>query len=748
MGVDINAYRSTVGLFNGRYENCNFADMKYCPFTETKYYSKSKWLRYQRFLLSTRSVRKSRSSINNIIGASIIISMMLLMSGDIHRNPGPNVMHKDISICHINVRSINATDRLCHIKCDIAPYFDIVTVSETWLSLKHDTNNYILPGFQTPFRRDRIVGAIGYGGVLAWVSDKISCKRRADLENPEIESMWLEVRSNNNKFYLCVIYRAESNTDETFWDILQTQVELCKLEAKPRILIAGDLNADFLTYHGDKLKQFAFINEMDILIEEPTRVTQQSSTVLDQFVSNMAQCIHNVRVLAPFSYNDHSTVALDLVFRIAKQQSYKRLMWDYKNTDFALFRSELENTDFNDIFALDDVDKVCETWTNRLLEIAKRTILNKFVRIRTNDKPWYSNELRKLRRKKDHVHSQAKKHNTDASWSKFRFLRNEYYRKIKDAQEIFESQKYDKLCDESNTNSRKWWSLIKQVYKSNETYQSIPPLEDDGETVTESSRKATLFNLFFSKASTIDDHDRHTPDLGRIFQDDNNLEEIDITEQDVADQIKGLDTSKAYGPDLVPPKILKEGGDIIVNHLTKLFKLTLRKMTIPKLWKQANVIPIYKKDKRTIVNNYRPISLLSVVSKVMERVIFKYVYNHLHDNFILSTYQSGFLPGRSTVTQLIEVYHSFCKSIDRNKEVRVIFLDISKAFDRVWHKGLLYKLQKCGISGNILGWFSNYLSNRQQRVVIEGQFSEFIEINAGVPQRLCPWSTVIFIIHK
>ena len=222
--------------------------------------------------------------------------------------------------------------------------------------------------------------------------------------------------------------------------------------------------------------------------------------------------------------------------------------------------------------------------------------------------------------------------------------------------------------------------------------------------------------------------------MGRIFEDENNLEDINITEQDVVDQIKLLDSSKAYGPDLVPPKILKEGGEIIVKHLTKLFKLTVRKMTIPKLWKQANVIPIYKKDKRTIVNNYRPISLLSVVSKVMERVIFKYVYNHLHDNFILSTYQSGFLPGRSTVTQLIEVYHSFCKSIDRNKEVRVIFLDISKAFDRVWHKGLLHKLQKCGITGNILGWFSNYLSNRQQRVVIEGQFSEFIDINAGVPQ--------------
>jgi len=106
----------------------------------------------------------------------------------------------------------------------------------------------------------------------------------------------------------------------------------------------------------------------------------------------------------------------------------------------------------------------------------------------------------------------------------------------------------------------------------------------------------------------------------------------------------------------------------------------------------------------------------------------------LKENFIISVYQSGFLPGMSTVTQLIEVYHSFCKAVDEGKEIRVVFLDISKAFDKVWHKGLVYKLRRCGIHGRLLAWFIDYLTDRMQRVVINGQCSNWGSIGAGVPQ--------------
>ena len=118
----------------------------------------------------------------------------------------------------------------------------------------------------------------------------------------------------------------------------------------------------------------------------------------------------------------------------------------------------------------------------------------------------------------------------------------------------------------------------------------------------------------------------------------------------------------------------------------------------------------------------------------MEKVVFKHVYNYIKDNNLISPHQSGFKPGDSTVNQLSYLYHIFCEALDKKKDVRIVFCDISKAFDRVWHDGLLYKLHKFGIHGNLLNWFKDYLSNWKQRVLIRGQQSELGDIKAGVPQ--------------
>ena len=153
-----------------------------------------------------------------------------------------------------------------------------------------------------------------------------------------------------------------------------------------------------------------------------------------------------------------------------------------------------------------------------------------------------------------------------------------------------------------------------------------------------------------------------------------------------------------------------------------------------------------KKGEMSVVSNYRPMSLLNAESKVFERIVFKYLFNHLQDNKLLYSLESGFMPGDSTINQLTYLYNTFCQALDAGKEVRAVFCDISKAFDRVWHSGILHKLKAAGVTGEVLNWFKNYLTDRKQRVVFPNTTSDWTVIRAGVPQGSI-LGHLLFLLH-
>ena len=165
-------------------------------------------------------------------------------------------------------------------------------------------------------------------------------------------------------------------------------------------------------------------------------------------------------------------------------------------------------------------------------------------------------------------------------------------------------------------------------------------------------------------------------------------------------------------------------------------KIHLKHLLFPLNGKKGNIIPIFKKGDKQAVFNYRSISLLPIVSKIFERIIFDTIFNYINQNSFFNPNQSGFRPGDSCIHQLISITHDIHKSFDVNpsQEVRGLFLDISKAFDRVWDEGLLYKVKNFGIEGNLFELIESFLSNRSQRVTINGQSSNWLPIKAGVPQ--------------
>ena len=209
------------------------------------------------------------------------------------------------------------------------------------------------------------------------------------------------------------------------------------------------------------------------------------------------------------------------------------------------------------------------------------------------------------------------------------------------------------------------------------------------------------------------------------------LFEISTTQSEVENILVHLDAKKATGVDGIPARILKSRARELSMPLTKLFNLSFSLGEVPLIWKRANVTPVFKDNANEKVENCRCISLLSILGKCQERIIHRAIYTHVLP--FLTDWQHGFVKGRSRTTQLVLTHHMWSKALDGGLQVDAVFFDFAKAFD-VNHKILLHKLCNFGISGSLLAWRGDYLSNRKQRVVVDGKCPSWLNITSGVPQ--------------
>ena len=193
-----------------------------------------------------------------------------------------------------------------------------------------------------------------------------------------------------------------------------------------------------------------------------------------------------------------------------------------------------------------------------------------------------------------------------------------------------------------------------------------------------------------------------------------------------------LNNNKAHGPDGIPARLLTETSSQIAPSLCSLFNKSLRCCVLPDDWKLATIVPVHKRDEKSYVENYRPISLLPLISKVLERCIFHHIKHHVFQQ--INPIQHGFVPRKSCTTQLIEVFEQTGRKLDDGKQMDVIYLDMSKAFDKVSHAQLIRRLYDFGFRGNLLKWFTSYLSNRYQQTTVGGATSRPLAVTSGVPQ--------------
>ena len=251
--------------------------------------------------------------------------------------------------------------------------------------------------------------------------------------------------------------------------------------------------------------------------------------------------------------------------------------------------------------------------------------------------------------------------------------------------------------------------------------------------MSSASDKAKLFAEYFSKNSYLDDLGISFP----VFPSRTNLKlhNISVTPKMVKKVITNLGLSKASGLDCIPVVVLKNCEPELSYILAELFNKYLKESCFPHCWKVSSVVPVFKNvGERSAAKNYPPVSLLSVVSKVFEKLVNNRIVGHLEKCGLFSDFRYGFRSSRSTAYLHTVVSDRIATAFNRSGATRAVALDISKAFDRVWHARLLYKLRSYGISIQIFGLISSFLSNRRLRVVLDGKSSQEYPVNAGVPQ--------------
>jgi hypothetical protein len=413
-------------------------------------------------------------------------------------------------------------------------------------------------------------------------------------------------------------------------------------------------------------------------------------------------------------------------------------LYNYYKANYDSMLDDLNYINWDDILNQKSTDEAWGEFLNVLKELIEKHIPVRKNKIRKSQ-PWLNMEVRQTIKAKNKAWKEYKKNMSIENWNIFKRVRNEANRLVYKSKCDFEL----KIASEININPKQFWSYVKS---KNKKLNNFPNMYDtNGVVITADKEKANCFNRYFASVYTKENIDE-IPHL-EVRNEESYLDSIVITPAIVELQLQKLNTSKAAGPDNLHAKVLFELRTQICKPLSVIFNKSISEGKIPKDWKFANIKPIFKKGDKKQVSNYRPVSLTSICCKIMERLIRNHMIDFLETNKFLSNDQHGFRSGRSCTTQLLETLELWTNFIDNGMSVDCIYLDFAKAFDKVPHVKLVHKLKAYGFCGNLLKWLEDFLTNRQQRVVINNTQSKTELVTSGIPQGsvLGPTLFIIFI---
>lgn len=607
---------------------------------------------------------------------------------------------------------------------------DIFGITESKLNEKHPTSSFAIKGFHEPFRKDRTLNK--GGGILIYVKENVNCKRRSDLESDDLEHIWLEINQTNSKpFLLSILYRPP-DTKISWKNDFEINTEKVQLEDK-EIIILGDFNRD-LKNQGISQEWLGFISSIGLtqLIENPTRESNNAKTLIDHIYTDHPQNI--VWTLVPkLGLSDHYPIFCSRKInpKFSKNKHHLIKYRSFKNLNEQAFLNDILQTDWSPIFQENDVNISLQYFIDKFTIIIDKHAPQKQHRVKKAHQPeWINGEILDAMIERDRFKASGDMLN-------YKVLRNRVSTLIRMAK----CAVYEKKISEGQNNPNSIWKLFKEFRSPNSDKSYVQNLKVDEREIINSEEMSDEFNKFFtsiaanlkepippSKFTDIKDHvDSKVPE--HIF-----FNIPPIHEQRVHKMLLNLNTSKSTGLDDIGPKFLKLSANIIYPYIHHILNLSISQGIFPVEWKTAKVKPLFKTGAKHDINNYRPISILPTLSKLIEKHVHDSFMSYLNQYDLLIKSQSGFRKRHSCETALVHILDKWLKALNDGYIIGVIMVDFKKAFDLVDHSLILQKLKLYKCSDTAITWFSSYLNDRMQKVTVNGEMSLCKAVTCGVPQ--------------
>ena len=654
-----------------------------------------------------------------------------------------NGMDYGLRIMHVNIQSLpSKIDDLKVLLYNLqleGTVVDVILVCETfltdWKVPKCAIDNYKL------YETHRRSGS--RGGVGVYVHKNIQSEGRDDLQifiEGQLETEFVEINLYGKSYIVGELYRIPGSDLKLFFENYEALITKMNLERKT-LIVGMDQNIDYLKLNlhenTEKFLDMNFQLGLVPMITRPTRVTSRTATLIDNIYTNDIAHVKSSILLAGisdhlpcclFMGHKHKKEPLTIHSRKLNEEKINNIKQSLTGIDWAPLTDMNVNNAY-DMF-INQINDCLDTHAPmRTITISQKNVIRD---------EWMTPGLLQSSKTRDKLYKQQVGFPIDhPNHVKYVNYRNQYNRLKRFSKKDF----YYKQIEYHKNSSKKLWNILNKVIGKTRNKMELPNKIKDtrGILVHGSLAIANTFCDFFSNvgpnlASKIPVPNRTYLSYMDGFSCDSALLLAPTDPYEISRIINKLGNKTSSGYDGISNIFLKQISAEICLPLSIIFNKSIESAVFPDSMKLGDIMPVYKSKDRASCTNYRPISLLPVVSKVLERIIYKRVYHYLTQHNLLYNSQYGFRSKHSTINAITEFVGKIANGFENGEYTLGVFLDLSKAFDTIDHDILLYKLEKYGIRGHSNQWFKSYLSSRSQQVKYNDVRSKALPVRCGVPQ--------------